>query len=44
MGFRERAERERDVFSAPGQLELVELKVERGTAESCRPKHCMPGD
>lgn len=27
--------RERDVFSASGQSELVELKGETGTAESC---------
>lgn len=33
--------REGDVV--PGQLELVEMKVETGTAESCQPKGCMPG-
>lgn len=39
-----REPRERDVFSAPGQLELVELKVEAGIAKSCHPKRCVPGD
>lgn len=35
--------REGNVFSAPGQLELVEMKVEPGTAESSQPKGCVPG-
>lgn len=30
--------REGNVFSVPGQLELVEIKVETGTAESCQPR------
>lgn len=34
--------REGDVFSVPGQLELVEMKVETGAAESCQPKGCVP--
>lgn len=33
----------RDGDVVPGQLELVEMKVETGTAESCQPKGCMPG-
>lgn len=38
-----RREQRGHVFSAPGQLELVEMKVETGTAEACQPKGCVPG-
>lgn len=35
--------REGDVFSVPGQLELVGMKMETETDESCQPKGCVPG-
>lgn len=34
---------EGNVFSVPGQLELVEMNVETRTAESCQPKGSVPG-
>lgn len=37
-----RVQRARNVFSAPGESELVEWKVEAGTAEPYQPERCVP--
>lgn len=38
-----REPRERNVLSVIGQSQLVDLKVETGTAKSCQLEHSVPG-